>query len=191
MFVCVSTRPNGRNLPDLRPLPIRTCEYAGLRPLDCATAAFAGDCRLCPRQSRACRRAFLAIGRRNDGTCLVFGFFLLCVGPIFWRILVCSSKVLTRSGAERVGLASDTQISTQTAPSLPPKRPRLNLSMTNGVHEKRRIGIVLLVFMTFAFCKSAEAHSGGTNAAGCHAGTKPYHCHAGGEESPRKKGSGT
>ena len=28
---------------------------------------------------------------------------------------------------------------------------------------------------------SLVAHSGGTNAAGCHAGSKPYHCH-----SPRK-----
>lgn len=23
----------------------------------------------------------------------------------------------------------------------------------------------------------AAAHSGGTNAAGCHAGSQPYHCH--------------
>ena len=25
---------------------------------------------------------------------------------------------------------------------------------------------------------AAQAHSGGTNSSGCHAGTKPYHCHA-------------
>lgn len=34
------------------------------------------------------------------------------------------------------------------------------------------ITIVLSIFTSNAF-----AHSGGTDDRGCHAGTKPYHCH--------------
>ncbi|WP_156121928.1 YHYH domain-containing protein [Halocynthiibacter namhaensis] len=32
----------------------------------------------------------------------------------------------------------------------------------------------LVVLLT---CTSAIAHSGGTNKDGCHAGSRPYHCH--------------
>ena len=36
------------------------------------------------------------------------------------------------------------------------------------------LGILMASMMSPTF---AYAHSGGTNAAGCHAGSKPYHCH--------------
>lgn len=38
---------------------------------------------------------------------------------------------------------------------------------------------------------SANAHSGGTNAAGCHAGSRPYHCHNGGSGSSSPDRSST
>lgn len=39
---------------------------------------------------------------------------------------------------------------------------------------KKAIAVVLLSLFAISF---ANAHSGGTDANGCHAGTKPYHCH--------------
>ena len=39
--------------------------------------------------------------------------------------------------------------------------------------------VITLTLVQGVFYK-ADAHSGGTNASGCHAGTKPYHCHGGG-----------
>jgi hypothetical protein len=37
--------------------------------------------------------------------------------------------------------------------------------------------ITLSIVLAIVFSTSAFAHSGGTDANGCHAGTKPYHCH--------------
>ncbi|WP_139707448.1 YHYH domain-containing protein [Aeromonas allosaccharophila] len=36
---------------------------------------------------------------------------------------------------------------------------------------------IALFFVTLIATSIAQAHSGGTDANGCHAGTKPYHCH--------------
>jgi hypothetical protein len=37
---------------------------------------------------------------------------------------------------------------------------------------------IALAFVLFGLTSGAAvAHSGGTNAAGCHAGSQPYHCH--------------
>lgn len=36
--------------------------------------------------------------------------------------------------------------------------------------------IALFFMVTFA-ASFSYAHSGGTDSKGCHAGTKPYHCH--------------
>ena len=40
---------------------------------------------------------------------------------------------------------------------------------------------LFIVLIVFAFCTlfpiKAFSHSGGLNASGCHAGSKPYHCH--------------
>ena len=35
----------------------------------------------------------------------------------------------------------------------------------------------VLAIVTLLSATSAFAHSGGTDASGCHAGSKPYHCH--------------
>ncbi|WGI22374.1 YHYH domain-containing protein [Amylibacter sp. IMCC11727] len=37
--------------------------------------------------------------------------------------------------------------------------------------------ITAILALTVSLPYQAIAHSGGTNAAGCHAGSKPYHCH--------------
>ena len=37
--------------------------------------------------------------------------------------------------------------------------------------------IIAATLITLMATTTAFAHSGGTNAAGCHAGSKPYHCH--------------
>jgi hypothetical protein len=37
--------------------------------------------------------------------------------------------------------------------------------------------ITALFFVALMASSFVEAHSGGTNSSGCHAGTKPYHCH--------------
>ncbi|MCH9783679.1 MAG: YHYH domain-containing protein [Gammaproteobacteria bacterium] len=34
-----------------------------------------------------------------------------------------------------------------------------------------------LLFASMMFVGVAQAHSGGTDENGCHAGSKPYHCH--------------
>jgi hypothetical protein len=39
----------------------------------------------------------------------------------------------------------------------------------------------ILIFMVFIFHHSAFSHSGGTDTNGCHAGSKPYHCHNDGD----------
>lgn len=44
-----------------------------------------------------------------------------------------------------------------------------------------RFSIVGITALLVAFCATpqVQAHSGGLNAAGCHAGAQPYHCHRG------------
>ncbi|MFM5267866.1 YHYH domain-containing protein [Aeromonas caviae] len=37
--------------------------------------------------------------------------------------------------------------------------------------------IIALLFSSLLIVGVAHAHSGGTDSNGCHAGTKPYHCH--------------
>lgn len=37
--------------------------------------------------------------------------------------------------------------------------------------------VVALLFTSLLAIGVAQAHSGGTDSDGCHAGTKPYHCH--------------
>ena len=49
------------------------------------------------------------------------------------------------------------------------------------------IAAVLCVLVIAAF--PAHAHSGGTDANGCHSGSQPYHCHGGGS-SPSRSGNG-
>ena len=39
----------------------------------------------------------------------------------------------------------------------------------------KHVGIILTLVMGFS--TQADAHSGGLNKQGCHAGSKPYHCH--------------
>jgi endonuclease YncB( thermonuclease family) len=39
----------------------------------------------------------------------------------------------------------------------------------------KHVGIILALVMGFS--TQADAHSGGLNKQGCHAGSKPYHCH--------------
>lgn len=36
---------------------------------------------------------------------------------------------------------------------------------------------ILVFTLAFFTATSAFSHSGGTDANGCHAGSKPYHCH--------------
>ena len=43
-----------------------------------------------------------------------------------------------------------------------------------GVFMKK---FVALLFASMMFVGVAQAHSGGTDDKGCHAGSKPYHCH--------------
>lgn len=39
------------------------------------------------------------------------------------------------------------------------------------------VGILFLIALLFSMPQNAEAHSGGLNSQGCHAGSQPYHCH--------------
>ncbi len=36
---------------------------------------------------------------------------------------------------------------------------------------------ILMLALIAGFSGTALAHSGGTNSAGCHGGSEPYHCH--------------
>jgi endonuclease YncB( thermonuclease family) len=38
-------------------------------------------------------------------------------------------------------------------------------------------GMLFLIALLFSVPQHAEAHSGGLNSQGCHAGSQPYHCH--------------
>lgn len=40
---------------------------------------------------------------------------------------------------------------------------------------KKILTLTVLAFLSIS--SAAIAHSGGTDAYGCHAGTQPYHCH--------------
>ncbi len=44
--------------------------------------------------------------------------------------------------------------------------------------------IVYLAAMLLILANQATAHSGGLNKQGCHAGSKPYHCHKGPKATP-------
>jgi hypothetical protein len=46
------------------------------------------------------------------------------------------------------------------------------------------LSVALMVAVPLTAPSSAGAHSGGTDANGCHAGSRPYHCHNGGTPSP-------
>ena len=52
-----------------------------------------------------------------------------------------------------------------------------------GITEVLQIkGVIMikfaaLLFASMMFVGVAQAHSGGTDENGCHAGSKPYHCH--------------
>lgn len=46
----------------------------------------------------------------------------------------------------------------------------------------RKLSTIALA--AFLIASSASAHSGGLNADGCHAGSKPYHCHRNTERAP-------
>jgi hypothetical protein len=37
--------------------------------------------------------------------------------------------------------------------------------------------LIAMVFVSLLAAGVVQAHSGGTDSNGCHAGTKPYHCH--------------
>ena len=37
--------------------------------------------------------------------------------------------------------------------------------------------IIAIAFISLLTASLANAHSGGTDKKGCHAGSKPYHCH--------------
>ena len=39
--------------------------------------------------------------------------------------------------------------------------------------------MIFLIIITVQGVEISIAHSGGTNSSGCHAGSKPYHCHGG------------
>ena len=45
--------------------------------------------------------------------------------------------------------------------------------------------IVLIATMLLTLASQATAHSGGLNKQGCHAGSKPYHCHRGSSAAPK------
>jgi endonuclease YncB( thermonuclease family) len=45
--------------------------------------------------------------------------------------------------------------------------------------------IVLIATMLFTLGNQATAHSGGLNKQGCHADSKPYHCHRGPSAAPK------
>lgn len=45
--------------------------------------------------------------------------------------------------------------------------------------------IAYLVTMLLTLANQATAHSGGLNKQGCHAGSKPYHCHRGSKAAPK------
>ena len=45
--------------------------------------------------------------------------------------------------------------------------------------------IVFITTILFTLASQAIAHSGGLNKQGCHAGSKPYHCHRGPKAAPK------
>ena len=50
--------------------------------------------------------------------------------------------------------------------------------------------LISLTLITFSLTSFLEAHSGGLNKQGCHAGSKPYHCHRKALPAPPKASSG-
>ena len=51
----------------------------------------------------------------------------------------------------------------------------------------RHVGIILALLI--GFNTQAVAHSGGLNKQGCHAGSKPYHCHRAPKKAPKAPSS--
>ena len=58
--------------------------------------------------------------------------------------------------------------------------------MLNNLSIRSVTAILLLT----VFSISANAHSGGLNSQGCHAGSKPYHCHRSASEMVRNNSGG-
>ena len=58
--------------------------------------------------------------------------------------------------------------------------------MLNNLSIRSVTAILLLT----VFSISANAHSGGLNSQGCHAGSKPYHCHRSASEMVRSNSGG-
>ena len=50
-----------------------------------------------------------------------------------------------------------------------------------------RLAIIAMIFL---FPASAMSHSGGLNSSGCHAGSKPYHCHRSASEMTKSSSGG-
>ena len=50
---------------------------------------------------------------------------------------------------------------------------------------KHSLQLILFTLVTTTAAVAANAHRGGVDAAGCHAGTQPYHCHNGSNETPK------
>ena len=52
----------------------------------------------------------------------------------------------------------------------------------------------VIALIVFSFCVlfpiEAFSHSGGLNASGCHAGSKPYHCHRSASEMTKSSSGG-
>ena len=65
-------------------------------------------------------------------------------------------------------------------------RPCVKLLTSNDVWKTAFIAIL---FLTLA--NQVTAHSGGLNKQGCHAGSKPYHCHRGPKAAPKASSQST
>ena len=51
--------------------------------------------------------------------------------------------------------------------------------------------VVIILALVMGFSTQADAHSGGLNKQGCHAGSKPYHCHGAPKKAPNAPSSMT
>ena len=49
----------------------------------------------------------------------------------------------------------------------------------------RLLKLILVTLVVTTAAVASHAHSGGLDAYGCHAGTQPYHCHNGSDETPK------
>ena len=53
----------------------------------------------------------------------------------------------------------------------------------------RLLKLILVTLVATTAAVASHAHSGGLDAYGCHAGTQPYHCHNGSDETPKPETS--